>query len=145
MSLPMTELTTDAFIDLLNEDLSTEYQSIVQYTQHIVVLKGPEYLGTADELKAHVRQEVEHATVLAAQIGFLGGLPGTSVPKVAPARDTRAALEADLRLETRQLERYRERVLQATEMGLVDVAEALRPLLTQTQEHVRDLQAALGG
>jgi bacterioferritin len=29
-------------------------------------------------------------------------------------------------------------------MGLVDVAEALRPLLTQTQEHVRDLNTALG-
>jgi hypothetical protein len=29
-------------------------------------------------------------------------------------------------------------------MSLIDVAEALRPLLTQTQEHVRDLQTALG-
>ena len=47
-------------------------------------------------------------------------------------------------LETRQLERYRERVQQATDLGLADVAEALRPLLTQTQEHVRDLSAALG-
>jgi bacterioferritin len=30
------------------------------------------------------------------------------------------------------------------ELGLADVAEALRPLLEQTQEHVRDLQTALG-
>jgi bacterioferritin len=35
-------------------------------------------------------------------------------------------------------------VQQATELGLADVAEALRPLLTQTQEHVRDLTASLG-
>jgi bacterioferritin len=53
-------------------------------------------------------------------------------------------LQADLDLETRQLERYRERVQQATDGELPDVAEALRPLLTQTQEHVRDLQGALG-
>jgi bacterioferritin len=29
-------------------------------------------------------------------------------------------------------------------MGLPDVAEVLRPLLEQTQDHVRDLQSALG-
>ena len=66
------------------------------------------------------------------------------MPDVATAADSREALEADLALETRQLERYRERVQQATDLGLADVAEALRPLLTQTQEHVRDLTAALG-
>jgi bacterioferritin len=53
-------------------------------------------------------------------------------------------LKADLRLETNQLERYRLRFTQANELNLADVAEALRPLLQQTQEHVRDLQAALG-
>jgi bacterioferritin len=57
---------------------------------------------------------------------------------------TCAALRADLELEERQLERYRTRVAQANDGGLPDVAEALRPLLTQTQEHVRDLKAALG-
>jgi bacterioferritin len=30
------------------------------------------------------------------------------------------------------------------DLGLADVAEALRPLLEQTQEHVRDLQTVLG-
>jgi bacterioferritin len=35
-------------------------------------------------------------------------------------------------------------VQDATDLGLVDVAEALRPLLTQTQDHVRDLQTGLG-
>jgi bacterioferritin len=49
-----------------------------------------------------------------------------------------------LKLEEEQLNRYRERFAQANELGLADVAEALRPLLEQTQEHVRDLQAVLG-
>jgi bacterioferritin len=35
-------------------------------------------------------------------------------------------------------------VAEATEMGLPDVAEALRPLLQQTQDHVIDLRDALG-
>jgi bacterioferritin len=66
------------------------------------------------------------------------------VPTVERASDSRSALKADLRLETEQLERYRERFGQANDLNLADVAEALRPLLEQTQEHVRDLKMALG-
>lgn len=133
-----------AFIDALNSDLQTEYQSLVQYIQHIAVITGPEFLSTVDELRAHLTQELAHATTLAEQIDFLGGTPTTTVSAAIAATDSRGALAADLELEQSQLERYRERVQQATDLGLADVAEALRPLLTQTQEHVRDLQAALG-
>ena len=137
-------MDSNEFVDLLNEDLASEFQSIVQYTQHIAVATGAEYMNTVDELRVHVGQELTHATTLAEQISFLGGTPTTGVPTIAPIADTREALQADLSLETRQLERYRERVQQAADLGLVDVAEALRPLLTETQEHVRDLNTALG-
>jgi bacterioferritin len=128
----------------LNADLETEFQSIVQYVRHVAVITGAEFTSTVDELKVHIGQEVTHAQVLAEQVSFLGGDPSTHVPEADGSTNSRAALEADLRLETSQLERYRERVQQATELGLLDVAEALRPLLTQTQEHVRDLTSALG-
>jgi bacterioferritin len=36
-------MDTSTFIERLNEDLGTEYQSIVQYIQHIATIKGPEY------------------------------------------------------------------------------------------------------
>jgi len=132
------------FISLLNSDLGTEFRSIVQYVQHIATIKGPEFQSTVEELRAHLRQEVEHATLLAEQIDFLGGIPSVSVPDVPSTSDSQGALELDLELEERQLGRYRERVEQATEMGLTDVAEVLRPLLQQTQDHVRDLRGALG-
>jgi bacterioferritin len=131
-------------IELLNGDLSTEYQSIVQYVHHVATLKGAQFLGTIAELKTHLSQELNHALVLAEQIDFLGGTPSVTVPSVSPETDTIAALRLDLDLEQRQLDRYRDRVGQANDAGLPDVAEALRPLLEQTQEHVRDLQAALG-
>jgi bacterioferritin len=47
-----------------------------------------------------------------------------------------------MELEQRQLDRYRKRVSEANELGLPDVAEAL---LQQTQDHVREMQDALGG
>jgi bacterioferritin len=135
---------TENLVTLLNEDLASEFQSMVQYVEHIAIVTGAEYMNTVAELRTHLTQELQHATTLAEQVSFLGGTPTTQVPPVARHNDTESALRADLDLETRQLERYRERVEQATDMGLVDVAEALRPLLTQTQEHVRDLKAALG-
>jgi bacterioferritin len=140
MSSPeRTQLIAD-----LNADLRLEFQSIVQYVQHVATITGAEFTSTVDELKVHLGQELAHATTLAEQVAFLGGEPETAVGDVPVASDSRAALEADLRLEEDQLERYRQRVEQANAAGLPDVAEALRPLLTETQEHVRDLQAALG-
>ncbi|MDQ1360589.1 MAG: bacterioferritin [Acidimicrobiaceae bacterium] len=137
-------MTTDEFIDLLNEDLSTEYQSIVQYNLHIATITGAEYVSTVDELTKHLGQELSHAQVLATQVAFLKGTPTTTVRATKSTTDSRAALQADLQLEEEQLGRYRERFAQANDLGLVDVGEALRPLLEQTQEHVRDLQAVLG-
>ena len=82
--------------------------------------------------------------VLAEQIAFLGGVPATTVPLVPEWTDSTGALEEDLKLEEAQLDRHRQRFEQAAELGLADVSEALRPLLEQTQEHVRDLNGALG-
>jgi bacterioferritin len=138
------DVDVEKFVELLNEDLGSEYQSIVQYTNHIASITGAEYLSIIDELKIHLGQELSHAQILAEQVSFLGGEPATTVPAVERATESRQALKADLRLETDQLERYRQRFAQANDLALADVAEALRPLLEQTQEHVRDLKTALG-
>jgi bacterioferritin len=66
------------------------------------------------------------------------------VPHVPSEAEPHRGFELDLALEEEQLEGYRERVEQAEEAGLPDVAEALRPLLEQTQDHVRDLRSVLG-
>jgi len=139
-----TATETGRLVDDLNGDLELEFKSIVQYVLHVATITGPEYTSTVDELKTHLGQELRHAMVLAEQVAFLGGVPTTTVAAADAATDSRGALRADLDLETEQLQRYRDRVQQVTDMGLPDVAEALRPLLTETQEHVRDLQAALG-
>ncbi|BBZ13304.1 ferritin-like domain-containing protein [Mycobacterium branderi] len=138
-------MDTSTFLERLNEDLATEYQSIVQYTQHIATIKGPEYHSITEELDRHLAQELQHAKILAQQIDFLGGTPTVTVPGVPDVTDGASALKADVELERRQLDRYRQRVMDATDLGLPDVAEALRPLLQQTQDHVRELEDALGG
>jgi len=135
----------EEFVASLNEDLASEFRSIVQYVQHISSIKGPRYQHVVAEMRAHVVQELEHALILAGQIDFLGGMPQTDVPQVRAATQPDKALGQDLALEERQLDRYRERIEQAHELGLPDVAEALVPLLSQTQNHVRDLRGVLDG
>jgi bacterioferritin len=134
----------EKLVELLNEDLETEYRSIVQYIQHLATASGAEFQAVREAVRPHLKQELEHAAVLAEQIDFLGGVPTTVVPRIPSETDTRRAFQLDLELEQSQLLRYRDRVEQAGDAGLPDVAEALRPLLEQTQDHVRDLRAALG-
>jgi len=134
----------EELVALMNEDLELELRSLVQYVHHIATLKGAQYQRTLVELENHLTQELSHALALARQIDFLGGTPSTRVPAVESHSDARKALEDDLALEERQLERYRERIEQAQEAGLPDVAEVLGPLLGQTQDHIRDLRIALG-
>jgi bacterioferritin len=64
------------------------------------------------------------------------------VPDVPSERSSKEAFALDLDVEERQLSGYRERYEQAQELG-PDVAEALRPLLEQTRDHVRDLRGVL--
>jgi bacterioferritin len=130
-------------IEKLNEDLSMEFRSILQYVQHVATMKGARYQNMIEELENHIHQEVTHAKTLARQIDFLGGVPSSTAAEFDTVSDTREAIQQDLELEERQLERYRQRVAEAEQLDLPDVAEALAPLLQQTQEHVRDLRVAL--
>src|ERR1700716_4601726 len=92
----------EKLVELLNGDLELEFRSIVQYTQHAATVKGVEFQPIADKIRPHLRQELEHATVLAEQIDFLGGEPTTQVPEVPSETDAKRAFALDLELEERQ-------------------------------------------
>ena len=130
-------------LKLLNEDLESEYRSIIQYIQHVNSISGAKYQNVIDEMRTHLNQELDHALVLAKQIDFLGGTPSTQVADFPAIDEAEDALKQDLKLEERQLSRYRQRVSQANELGYPDLAEALGPLLKQTQDHVHELRSAL--
>ena len=137
-------INKEQFIEKLNEDLASEFRSIVQYVQHVSSIKGAPYQQVLQELRKHLGQELKHAMILAVQIDFLGGTPSCRVPKITTKETPKAALTQDLRLEEKQLQRYRERIVEAKELGLPDVAEALSPLLIETQNHVNALRGVVG-
>jgi bacterioferritin len=142
--MDQVDVVNEEFVQNLNEDLATEFQSIMQYVQHVSSIKGARFQQVVADLREHVSQEVEHAMIVAGQIAFLGGTPRYTIPSIEFEVDAVEALKEDLALEEQQLERYRHRIEEANELGLPDVAEALAPVLAQTQSHVRDLRASLG-
>ena len=59
------EISRDRLAELLNEDLSREYQAIIAYVVYSQVLKGAEYMAIAEELEVHAGEELKHALTIA--------------------------------------------------------------------------------
>jgi bacterioferritin len=128
----------------LNEDLAREYQAIIAYTVYSNVLKGAQWMNIASELKLHAAQELQHALIVADQIDYLGGMP-TAVPKPVKLSDKpEEMIRFDLDNETETIRNYRQRVRQAEALGHFALAEQLRTIISQEQEHQHDLATALG-
>ena len=141
----MSPQTTRQFlIDQLNEDLSREYQAIIAYVIYSQVLKGAEYMSIAEELEVHAGEELQHALTIAKQIDYLGGTPTAQVKPVEVSDDPRVILRADLENENETIRAYRERVRQCEELSEYAIAEDIREILRQEQEHQIDLATALG-
>jgi bacterioferritin len=131
-------------IELLNEDLAREYQAIIAYVNYSQVLKGAEYMAIAKELEKHAGEELKHALIVAKIIDYLGGNPGVTPKPVKTSEKATDMLSFDLDNENETVRNYRERVRQAESLGEFAIAEHLREILKQEQEHQIDLATALG-
>jgi bacterioferritin len=137
-------VTRKELIDLLNQDLEREYQAIIAYVVYSQVLKGAQYMNIAGELEKHAQEELQHALILANQIDYLGGMPAT-VPK--PVRTSSKAtdmLKFDLQNEADTIRNYRDRVRQCDAIGEFAMAEHIREILLDEQDHLIALATALG-
>jgi bacterioferritin len=137
-------VTREQLINLLNQDLAREYQAIIAYVVYSQVLKGPEYMSIAKELEEHAREELEHALVIAKQIDYLGGMPVVAPEPVKTSEDAKQMLRFDLDNENATVRNYRERVRQCEALGEYAMAEHIREILVDEQEHQIDLATALG-
>jgi bacterioferritin len=141
---PGSPITREKLIDLLNEDLAREYQAIIAYVQYSQVIKGAQYMSIAKELEVHAQEELAHAITIAKQIDYLGGEP-TVVPKPVKTSDKATdMLKFDLDNENETVANYRARVDQCEALGEYAVAEEIREILRQEQDHQIELATALG-
>src|SRR5450755_3382540 len=129
---------------LLNEDLSREYQAIIAYVVYSQVLKGAEYMAIAAQLEEHAKQELSHALIISRQIDYLGKMPTVTAKPVRISEKARDMLRFDLDNENETIRNYRERVRQCEALGEFAMAEQIRDILVQEQDHQIDLATALG-
>src|SRR6201996_4726382 len=137
-------LTREQLIKNLNEDLAREYQAIIAYVNYSQVLKGAAYMNIADELAVHAQEELSHALQVANHIDYLGGMPAVVPKPVKTSEKAEEMLQFDLDNEKETIRNYRRRIKQADELDEFAIAESLRTILVQEQDHLIALATALG-
>ncbi|OAI54214.1 ferritin [Planctomycetaceae bacterium SCGC AG-212-F19] len=137
-------VTREDLIHLLNEDLAREYQAIISYVVYSQVLKGAQYMNIAAELVKHASEELEHALIIAGQIDYLGGMPKVMPKPVRTSGEPEDMLRFDLENENETIHHYRQRVRQCEALGEFAIAEHIRGILVQEQDHQVALATALG-
>lgn len=139
-----TQISRERLAELLSEDLAREYQAIIAYVVYSQVLKGAEFMNIADQLVLHAKQELDHALIISRQIDYLGKMPTVTPKAVRTSEDPREMLRFDLENENETIRNYRERVRQCEALGEFAMAEQIRQILVNEQDHQIDLATALG-
>jgi bacterioferritin len=137
-------ITREELISNLNEDLSREYQAIIAYVVYSQVLKGAQYMNIASELEKHAQEELQHALIISNQIDYLGGMPSVSPKPVKTSEKAEDMLRFDLDNENNTIRNYRERVKQCESLSEFAMAEQIRKILVDEQDHQIALATALG-
>src|SRR5471030_3391835 len=139
MPMPTAEkskVTRKQLIDGLNEDLSREYQAIISYVNYSQVLKGAAYMNIADELAIHAKEELDHALQISNHVDYLGGMPSVTPKPVKTSEKAEEMLRFDLENEKETIRQYRRRVRQADELNEFAIAESIREILLDEQDHL---------
>ena len=137
------EISCDQLAELLNEDLSREYQAIIAYVVYSQVLSGAQYMDIAAQLEIYAKQELDHALMIARQIDYLGRMPTVSPKPVRTSSNATEMLRYDLENENETIRNHCDRVRQCEALGEYAMAEQIRQILVQGQDHHIDLATAL--
>src|ERR1700678_4566960 len=139
-----TEISRDRLAELWNEDLAREYQAIIAYVVYSQVLSGAQYMDIAAQLEIHAKQEIDHALTLSRQIDYMGKMPVVTPKPVRTSKNPKDMLRFDLENENETIRNYRDRIGQCEALGEYALAEQIRQILMQEQDHQIDLATALG-
>jgi bacterioferritin len=138
------QITRQGLIEALNDDLRREFQAIIAYVVYSQTIKGAAYMNIAAELEKHAGEELQHALIIAKQIDYLGGEPAVDPMPVRTSAEAEEMLHFDLSNENETVRHYRQRVRQCESLGEYAMAEHIRQILINEQEHQIDLATALG-
>jgi len=132
-------------IDAMNEALSEELASIIQYLWHHIQARGIHSAAIGERFKAISMVEMKHAETIAERIDLLGGRPTIAVDKIVPGThgDVARMLRDNASAEEKVVVMYRKLVEMAIEADDPVSRVLLEDILAETEEHAHELRKLL--
>src|SRR5688500_1222122 len=84
-------MEVDTCVRLLNQALSMQHRSVLQYTMAAGGVAGLEFVGLAERLWEYAQAELADGRRVIEKISALGGEPTTTVKKVQTSTDAKGA------------------------------------------------------
>lgn len=132
------------FVDKLNEALTEELASVIQYLWDHILARGIDSAPIAGLFKELSMIEMQHAYTLAERIDLIGGLPTTSVGPIKIGGTLKKMVADNLALEYDAVAMYRALVKMADKENDVVTQRLLEHILKETEEHANKLETMLG-
>ncbi len=130
-------------LDAMNEALSEELASIIQYLYHHIQARGMDSAAIGEVFKGLSMIEMNHAYKLAERIDLLGGQPTTAIGPIRLGGDLRKMLEDNLSAEYEAIEMYQRLVALAEKEGDPVTRRLMEDILGDTESHADTLENLL--
>ena len=135
----------EQLIELLNGDLSREYQAIITYIQYAASVTGPYRTELKNFFLSEVPDETMHAQYLADKVAALGGVPSVTPEAVPQETKVKKMLENIVEAERTARNNYSIRAKQADELGEVGLANHLEDMADDESNHLDETLKILQG
>jgi bacterioferritin len=132
-------------LDAMNEALSEELASIIQYLWHHIQARGMDSAAIAERFKSISMVEMSHAEKIAERIDLLGGKPTTALDPITPGSHGNVArmLRDNVNAEEKAIHAYRDLVRLAKKADDPVSRVLFEDILGETEEHAHDLSKLL--
>lgn len=141
----VAKVSREELVELLNGDLSREYQAIITYIQYAASVTGPSRQELKNFFSAEVPDETRHAQYLADKIAAMGGVPRVDPEPVPQETNVKKMLENIVEAETAARNNYSARSKQADELGEIGLANRLEDMADDESGHLDETEKILRG
>lgn len=135
----------EGLVELMNGDLSREYQAVITYIQYAASVTGPYRQELKNFFLAEVPDEQRHAQYLADKVAAMGGVPTVTPEKVPQETDAKKMLENIVKAETTARNNYSDRAAQADAIGEIGLANRLEDMADEESHHLDETLKILEG
>ena len=138
-------VTKEQLVELLNGDLSREYQAIITYLQYAASVTGPYRQELKQFFANEIPDETMHAQYLADKIAALGGVPSVTPEPVMQETDAKKMLENIVEAERTARNNYSQRAAQAEHLGEIGLSNHLEDMADDESGHLDETLKILQG